>query len=198
MLPRKFFGRRLMPVSRAFCGRRYYMARLVILSIFLGAWIVLLSGCATRERAHYHIFDFDTLSDSPEIKILDYQYGDCNNYGICANRQDVEKGRTYSQEYRCGNYPRGRILYVKWQIIESGKICEDRVDLDKRLPKDIDYYRIRLVIRGEQLFIYLLPPPGRWMGIGLREPITARESAWTRNFIIYPDKPWFYPDRIME
>ena len=169
---------------------------LLVSLLLLG--VALLYSCATGEKAYLHAFGFDALSDSPEIDILDYRYGDCTRFGTCATRYRVEKGDVFRQWGTFGPYPRGKSLYVKWRIKETGKICEDTVDLDKRMPEDITMHRIRFVIRNDQLFVFFVPPPGDWHGPYLRDPVTERQSEWLRKHIIYPDYPTVYPDRIQE
>ena len=52
-------------------------------------------------------------------------------------------------------------MYVKWRIKSTGQIHEDTVDLRSRLPRDIKDHRIYFVIKGEQLYVYLISPQRR-------------------------------------
>lgn len=54
--------------------------------------------------------------------------------------------------------PRGDTLYVKWRIKASGAVHEDTVDLRKRMPSDITDHRIHFVVKGPQLYVYLISP----------------------------------------
>ncbi len=175
---------------------RYERLLYFMIAIFIP--LSFFSGCATGEKGYYVCLDFDTRHDSPEVEVLDYHYGECNHYGICANRRRVANGESFDKTCWCGSYARGKTLYVKWLVKETGTIYEDTVDLDKRMPRDVNLYLIRFVIRYDQLFVYLVPPPGDWPAIALKDPITEGKSAWTRKFIIYPDHPTTYPDRIIE
>ncbi len=147
-----------------------------------------------------HTFSFDTLRDSPEIEVLDYQYGNCDTKSpivLCADREDVSRGRVFAGGSVSVIYPPPASLYVKWRIKETGQVYEDRVDLTKRLPADMTRYRIHLVVRGEQLYIFLLPPSSGWP-VSLKNPISAGTSAYIRKYLIYPDNPKTFPDRIEE
>lgn len=53
---------------------------------------------------------------------------------------------------------RGDFLYVKWRLKQTGEVYEDTVDLKSRLPADITDHRIHFVIRGPQLYVYLISP----------------------------------------
>jgi hypothetical protein len=52
----------------------------------------------------------------------------------------------------------GDDLYVKWRIKSTGEIYEDTVDLRNRLPEDMHRQRIRFVVWGPQLYVYLISP----------------------------------------
>jgi hypothetical protein len=55
----------------------------------------------------------------------------------------------------------GDSLYVKWRLRATGEIHEETVDLRHRLPRDITEHRIYFMIKGPQLYVYLVPPDSK-------------------------------------
>ena len=79
---------------------------------------------------------------------------------MSAPEQVTEKGKTMTTDNTFGaKVPRGT-LYVKWRDTETQKVYEDTVDLRQRLPKNIEDHRIYLMIKGAQLYVYLISPEG--------------------------------------
>jgi hypothetical protein len=125
-----------------------------------------LSACATGGRMYMQSFHFDTFGDStdgkhPEAEILDYQYGDTKSAGTYADRDFKESasiGRKRLAGGMSGFLPRPEFLYLKWRMIESGEVYEDRVDLRDRLPHDMTDMTVHLVVRGPQLYVFLIYP----------------------------------------
>lgn len=112
-----------------------------------------------------HTFSFDTLHDSPDVDVLDYQYSNSRHVGVSPERERVNMGQGFCCENISGSILRGDFLYVKWRVKKPGApspeylgIYEDRVDLKSRLPADITGLRIHFVIRGAQLYVYLIWP----------------------------------------
>lgn len=116
------------------------------------------SACATNPKLTTHAFSFDALRDSPDAEILDYQYGDSNILAARASQHSLENGTVRQTANINGPFLRGDLLYVKWRIKTSGKMYEDTVDLRSRLPADVTNHRIYFVIKGEQLYVYLILP----------------------------------------
>jgi hypothetical protein len=52
----------------------------------------------------------------------------------------------------------GDFLYVKWRIKGANKIYESNVDLRSRLPRNMFDNTIYFVIKGPQLYVYLVAP----------------------------------------
>jgi len=52
----------------------------------------------------------------------------------------------------------GDSLYVKWRIKSTSEVYDDTVDLKSRLPEDIANNRIHFIIKGSQLYVYLITP----------------------------------------
>lgn len=115
-----------------------------------------------------HSFSFDVRQDMPDIEVLDYQYSNSRHNGIRATPERVPTqgtGEGFWGEGIYGNLLRGDFLYVKWRVKKHGTLLpeyigtyEDRVDLRSRLPADITGLTIHFVIRGSQLYVYLIWP----------------------------------------
>lgn len=160
-------------------------------------WLLLslwLAGCGTMVVDHG--FEFDANAESPEIRVLAYQYGNSKNPG--ANDQEDEQGRIGQQSGIHGEFLRGDFLYVKWKIRETGEILEDRVDLKSRLPRDIAKHTIHFVVDGRQLYVYLinwedtkLESCRVWKGKKLERRQDRIFRMYCANEItqVYPDQP---------
>jgi len=85
------------------------------------------------------VLDYQYSKDKPEP----WQYRD----GHIGQRRNIN-----------GPFPRGDSLYVKWRIKSTGEVFEDTVSLRERLPADITRNRIHFVIKGPQLYVYLIKP----------------------------------------
>jgi hypothetical protein len=155
-----------------------------------------LQGCALgRQTMVFHSFYFDTLEDSRDAEVLDYQYGNkegnynSDSVGTHANKDSVARGIAFVAQLTSGVMPRGNSLYVKWRIKESGQVYEDRVDLTTRLPADITHCGIHFVVKGPQLYVYLIPPPGVWPALVIRRAATDKKAAaYLKEHQIYPDQ----------
>ena len=174
--------------------------RVLRVPLFIFTVIIMqcaLQGCAFgRQTMVLHSLLFDTFNDNTgDIEVLDYQYGNCERM-LCANKYRVAEGATFPSGGATGYYSIGEFLYVKWRIKETGQVCEDRVDLTKRLPADMNDRRIYFVVKGEQLYVYLFPPPGRGPSVALNRPVSESMSAWLRKHLIYPDHPKTDPYQI--
>lgn len=134
--------------------------------LLISIFTIALTACATVdevEKNPMHSFSFDTRHDSPDVEVLDYQYGS-NHVGVRAERERVALGQSFPSENVSGPMPRGKFLYVKWRLINRMKpseyigTYEDRVDLTARLPDDMMNLRVHFIIKGPQLYIYLISP----------------------------------------
>lgn len=118
--------------------------------------IILFNGCAAKDIVN-HTFEFDAGWESPDIEVLNYQYGNSKLIGVRPPKwvlKDTPQGATGVT----GPMLRGEFLYVKWRIKETGEVLEDRVDLKERLPRNIEGCRIHFIVRGRQLYVYLISP----------------------------------------
>ena len=176
------------------------MKKIPLRSLFI--WVCIsviqfgLAACATggiMDKHPRHSFSFDTRHDSPDAEVLDYQYGSSKQDGTYANKERVAMGEDFPSERISGAMPRGDFLYVKWRIKNRMKpweyigTYEDKVDLRIRLPADITNCRIHFVVKGSQLYVYLIPPPGIWPAGALEPSAPARMSAYLKQHQIYPD-----------
>ena len=102
--------------------------------------------------------------DSAEIDLLDWQYGE---HGYVGNEHQslprapkylVDEGRPIGGVGLSGGMPVGDFLYVKWRVKTSGEIREDKVDLRSKLPSDMNNHGIHFIVKGTQLYVFLLPP----------------------------------------
>ena len=166
------------------------------LALFLGklTWMVVvimqlaLISCAKGEEMVRHSFSFITIVDSPDAEVLDFQYGSSRQFGTHANKERVQLGQVFPQWSISGVMPKGEFLYVKWRLKSSGQVYEDKVDLTTRLPADITGYGIHFVIKGTQLYVYLIPPPGVWPAGAIARAMKEDAAAsYLKQHQIYPD-----------
>lgn len=145
-----------------------------------------LGGCMTKEIVN-HTFEFNVRDDSSGIEVLDYKYGDSKLPGVHTSdmhKKDTPIGGTGVS----GPMLRGDFLYVKWRIKVTGEILEDTVDLRERLPRNIEGHRIHFVVKGRQLYVYLISPkpnPNRWV----KPPLSMYSHLKVDE--IYPAQPKF-------
>lgn len=138
--------------------------------LFASLMLFGLTACATggimdKDVYQAHTFSFDTLHDSPDVDVLDYQYSNSRHNGVRANPERIKMGEDFGGTSISGSILRGDFLYVKWRVKKPGTLLpeylgtyEDRVDLSLRLPADITNLRIHFVIRGAQMYVYLIWP----------------------------------------
>jgi len=125
-------------------------------------WIALftlafaLVACATEPKVVDHAFTFDAIADSPEVEVLDYRYGDSKLEGAKNPDWVRAEGRSLQAAGTSGPMRVGDSLYVKWRLKSTGEIYQDTVDLRHRLPSDMKDQRIYFIIRGAQLYVYLI------------------------------------------
>ncbi|MDT8339409.1 MAG: hypothetical protein RQ763_09430 [Sulfurimonas sp.] len=145
-----------------------------------------LGGCMTKDLVN-HTFEFDARSESPDIEVLDYLYGNSKLTGVRPPdwaAKDTPKGF----ENITGPIHRGDSLYVKWRIKATGEVFEDRVDLKDRLPINIEKHRIHFLVKGRQLYVYLISPqknPNPWV----KPPLSMYSHLKVDE--IYPAQPKF-------
>ncbi len=81
---------------------------------------------------------------------------------------------------------RGGFLYVKWRILSTGQVYENNIDLRERLPADIKDHRVTFLIRGPQLYVYLITHDRRPPDI---VPNGPQRYQHLKTITLYPDQP---------
>lgn len=111
-----------------------------------------LTACAAQ--AVPHSFGFNR---NKEIEVLDWRYGHSNLPFTHADTKEVATGHIMQGASVGAVFPPGDSLYVKWRVKATGKVYEDAVDLKSRLPIDMTNKHVHFLIKGAQLYIYLIP-----------------------------------------
>lgn len=156
----------------------------VRLLVTLSLTFALAACAAVPDGVVDHAFGFDMRYDNQDAEVLDYRYGK-SKLPVYAPEDAVRAGKTFGWNSVQGPMLRGDFLYVKWRNKVTGQVYEDNVDLRGRLPNDITDKKVYFMIRGAQLFVYL---------ISLREErpsnVSAEGPRIYRSFKtirIYPD-----------
>ena len=130
---------------------------IILLALFM------IAGCVSwKYDMCRHSFRFDLDIHSPNMEVLDYQYGSSRQF---CTYKEFEGGMT--KRSISGVMARGEFLYVKWRDQQNGQVFEDRVELSGRLPTKITGYTVTFYVKGRQLYVYLLSPrkdrrPSSW------------------------------------
>jgi len=132
-----------------------------------------------------HSFSFDAITDSPDAELLDYRYGDSKQRPTRNPEYLRQEGRSIQRGGISGEMLRGDFLYVKWRIKSTGQVYEDTVDLRRRLPADITDHRIHFIVKGPQLYVYLITPERRPPDM---PPNGPRPYQYLKTITIYPDQ----------
>jgi hypothetical protein len=144
----------------------------------------------SMNRLANHAFSFGGIGipENVGIKILNFQYGDSKAVGTYVEDAWLATGHVGQGGGVTGTMPVGDFLYVKWQILKTGEVCEDRVDLKSRLPSDMDQKIIHFTIKGQQLNVYVIEgnTPANFHASGAPDCPVSSYGAFqcTR---IYPD-----------
>ena len=133
-----------------------------------------------------HSFSFDAFRDSPGITILDFRYG---SSGL-AGTSNIEPGWTKKGEspQRTGTtqpMPAGPDLYVRWRIDATKEVFERTVDLRTKLARNIDGHTVYFVVRGSELYVYLVTPEPRDPKAA---PIGPDKYSDKKVILLYPDR----------
>ncbi len=148
----------------------------------LAVALLVLAACASRPGLVNHGFSYSFIQDSPEAELLDYRYGK-SSYGVSQLKQ---MGFVSQGGGIFGEMLRGDDLYVKWRLKNTGAVFEETVDLKSRLPTDIKDCEIYFMVRGPQLYVYLITPDRRTKN----EPPNGPEKwSFLRTLTLYPDQP---------
>ncbi|WP_342617094.1 hypothetical protein [Rhodoferax sp. GW822-FHT02A01] len=164
--------------------------RLFFIFVFVSSLGILLmtASCASRtgwDSRPTYSFGFDLRYDKQHAEILDYWYGKSRtNWRLHAEEDLVKEGKTLLFEGVTGPMEAGGLLYVKWRDTETKTVYEDTVDLRNRLPKNMEDHEIYLMIKGSQLYVYLVSPERRPTNMPSNGPHIYRSQIVTT---IYPD-----------
>lgn len=168
------------------------LKRILLSMLLFGLTACATGGIMDKDSYPVHSFSFDTLNDNPDAEVLDYQYSNSRHVGIRPERERVAMGEVFRGEEISGSILRGDFLFVKWRIKKPGTLLpeylgtyEDRVDLRSRLPADITELRIHFVIKGTQLYVYLIWPYDEKHEYPLGE---LKNFGRVKQMQIYPDQ----------
>lgn len=153
-----------------------------LLNWLLAGTLAMLTACASGPELVNHGFSYSFVQDSPEAELLDYRYG-ASSYGVSELK---EMGRVSQGGGIFGEMRRGDDLYVKWRLRNTGEVFEETVDLKRRLPADIKGCRIYFMVRGPQLFVYLITPQRR---ANDEAPNGPSKTSYLKTITLYPDQP---------
>lgn len=145
----------------------------------------LTGGASERDLVTYS-FEFDLRHDKQHAVVLDFWYGNSrSDWWINWPEELVREGKTLSSEGVTQPMPPGGLLYVKWRDTETGKVYAETVDLRHRVPKNIENHKIYLMIKGAQLYVYLVSPDRRPPDMPINGPSMYDYRKVTT---IYPDR----------
>jgi len=124
----------------------------------ISAMLLALASCTASGELVDHAFSFDAVHDSSNEEVLDYRYGASKQPGARPTDSELKDGRVRQGTNINGEMLRGDSLYVKWRIKSTADVYEDTVDLRRLLPADMAKHRIHFVVKGPQLYVYLISP----------------------------------------
>jgi hypothetical protein len=154
-------------------------------------WILAVAMCSaliacasSLTLGSYSSFGFDMGKDQQDAVVLNYRYGN-DKYFTQAPEQIIKEGKgMYFQSMSNFQY-RIDFLYVKWRSTTNGQVYEDKVDLHRSLPRDMNDQTVYFMIKGAQLYVYLIAPEKRLPGT---PPIGPRMYASQKITTLYPDQ----------
>jgi hypothetical protein len=128
-----------------------------VLLLVVGFLQFTLVGCAMAQKMAYQTIEFNTSTESTDVDILDWQYGehgyvDENHQRLPrASKSSVEKGEPQGGGGHTGVMPVGDFLYVKWRVKNTGELHEVRASLVNKLPLNMHNYTIHWLVKDSQL-----------------------------------------------
>lgn len=160
-------------------------------AVFLAA-LFALSACASVSAPN-HVFEFRPLTDSPNVRILDWQYSTWKPEQWQKNAIEREGTGLHGKSVS-GQFPVGDQIYIKWQVPPSEQIHERRIDLKGLLPRSMEGKEILLMFRSGEPHVYLIsrdtqrPCVGRSCIAVLSSDVEAHARSYIRGVImqIYP------------
>jgi hypothetical protein len=142
---------------------------------------LLLSACATN--IVQHTFQFNAGLDSPDAEVLDFRYGQSKQPGVRPPEWAYKVNKIPQGAATGGEMLKGDELYVKWRLRSTGQVFEDTVDLRRRFPADIKNHTVYFIIKGPQLYVYLVTPERAPVGSPSDGPRMYRHM---KTLTIYP------------
>ena len=115
-------------------------------------------SCAVHVAASgsYSRFEFDLRQDGQHAIMLDYVYKSGNRTLVAMDRDYVKMGQGFYVESAGLRGPRGTSLYAKWRDTKTNQVFEDTVDLQHRLPPDMQNKALTLLVEGPQLQLFVV------------------------------------------
>jgi hypothetical protein len=116
----------------------------------------MLAACAQiPEKPVDHGFYFNAVWDSPEIRVLDYLYGDPKGPGVRPTRWQGEEERIPQGVATSIRTFVPHTLFMKWQIKETGQVYEDSIDMGRYLSAEFEGRQLYVILKGSQMHVYL-------------------------------------------
>ena len=125
----------------------------------VGTFILTFPAACTDRTVNYS-FSFGGYGENEGIEVLNYRYSGPNLTPIAPPDWAVKSGHIGQGAGVGGFMPVGDALYVKWRVEATDKVYEDNVNLKGLLPWDMTNNRVTFIVKGSQLYVYLISPHG--------------------------------------
>ncbi len=126
--------------------------RLAIVGLMLTALAVYAVEKHPGERWAHYTFEFGGRGENVGIEVLDWKFGDAPFSFMHA----PVSGPVPQSGNAAGKMPVADSLYVKWRVLATGKVYQDKVDLRSRLPFGMEDKVLHFDVRGTQVYVYLI------------------------------------------
>jgi hypothetical protein len=115
---------------------------------------IITVACTTAAQPR-HAFDFRPLTDSPNVKVLDWRYGDLGPKQWEIKRAlDGTEGLAGTRIV--GPIPVADQLYVRWQVPPHTQVLERTISLRGKLPPSMNGKQIVLLFRAGEPRVYIV------------------------------------------
>ncbi|HTR34994.1 MAG TPA: hypothetical protein VMH80_03780 [Bryobacteraceae bacterium] len=126
--------------------------RLIVAGLMLTALTVYAVENKSGERWAHYTFEFGGRGENIGIEVLDWKFGDAPfSFMRAPNR-----GRIPQSDNVAGKMPLADSLYVKWRVLATGNVYEDKVNLKSRLPSNMEDKTIHFMVEGSHLNVYVI------------------------------------------
>jgi hypothetical protein len=117
-----------------------------------------MTGCNTHTSERPAKIANHTFSFAPQegVEILEFRYGDGKTFRTSSEDAIRMFGKSTQSMHINATMPVGDSLYVKWRDKATAQEYQDTVDLQARLPSDMEDQRIEFMIQSNKLFVYLI------------------------------------------